>query len=285
MESVISIETWATILSYLKDINNKPVNPDQLVAIMKMSFVNKNFRNLIMSNNFWILYNSIEYESVKYNIYNWNENFCRMIYKIKTLKGLHDTSFLVKSHYQQNLYDAIFNIKYFDHNRNVYTFDIFNKEDIKSDLYCYVHLFGHRYYTLMKNDYCILFQVIFSNAKGATYCMKNKQTEKTPNYMIKEFANFCNIYDENELFNNINQFKYFQNNDELSGIIHYDDPSTTLYNNYIWSVIQSNTCNNENKVINFYAQNVITNAKYIVHQIEEINCFNMCNYHFDRSDI
>ena len=89
-EPLISIDTWATILYYFRDINGEPTSPNQLIAIMTMSFVNKSLRNLITSNMFWILYNSIEYEPSKYNIYDCNKTICQIIHKIRTFKKLSD---------------------------------------------------------------------------------------------------------------------------------------------------------------------------------------------------
>jgi len=87
IDNLISNDTWMTVLSYLKDIDSIPVKPDQFIAIMKMSFVTKSLRNIIITNNFWILYNSNEYEFSKYNIYDCNSNFCSILYKINKLEA------------------------------------------------------------------------------------------------------------------------------------------------------------------------------------------------------
>jgi len=265
-----SIDTWATILSYFQDTDIEPVNPDQFISIMKMSFVNKSLRNLIITNSFWVLYNSIEYQSVKYNIYEWNCNFCRIVSKIRTLKTINN----MEKGYEDNRNAISIRLWY---NPNWHTFSIHDRASIYESTEHIVSAIFHRFYTWIENEYCVIFQIC-GTANNFFLYMK-KQSFVSCNYKLKDFADFCEVYDnENDLLKNINQFKYFQNSDD---IIHLSD-NIILHDNYIWSlakrqkaVLREESTEismhfNTNYIIKFYAYNVMTNIKYLVNKIEII---------------
>jgi len=268
-ESSISIDTWATILSYLKEIHinecltqkeNNSVNPDQLIAIMKMSFVNKTLRNLISSNTFWILYNSIEYGTVKYNIYDCNEKFCKILYKIKKLQTVKN---MMKGDY--NYYRPNMLMIRLINNQDFYRFDILEKENpyphseyIRSATYeiCY---------KLTENDHYILFKAYDYVEDGHAFYMK-KSPSISYNNALQEFADFCDYcltligFIDLEI---MNQFKYFQHRND---IIYSSNVRIIIFNNYL---LFTETIKDTKCKIKFYAQNVMTNVKYLIHQMEE----------------
>ena len=245
----ISNDTWVTILSYLKDETTYPVNPDQFIAIMKMSFVNKSLRNIITANSFWILYNSNEYASAKYNIYDCNENFCQIMHKITSLKTHENIDKLSKSPYIQpiNMGNAFYMVYYPNLFRS-YKYNISNKEIVNShailnNKYEYVNDSKCSY--LVENDYCILFtEKIVANHK-----------EKITRFYIKK----SNQFSCNDKCNTISDF--YDNAINL-----YNDGNATLHDNYIWLT----TCNECTGDINFYAINVMTNVTYLIAQIKDL---------------
>ena len=250
-EDIISIDMWVTILSYLKDNDGDPVNPDQFIAIMKMGFVNKSLMNMTTSNMFWVLYNNIEYNSVKYNIYEWNCNFCRMLNKTRKLKTIKD----MKIWKYDDIEDSIFIRLY--HNREWHTFNICNGVNIYKNVEVMSQL--NQRYVFIETEYCILFEI---TSIGSFYL--KKQPFVTHNYKLKDFVDFCDSYnDRSDLLKNIDQFKYFKNRTD---IICHPDNNSRLYDNYIWTTEIS--MHNDINYIKFYAQNVITNIKYLLNEIE-----------------
>ena len=255
---LVSIDTWSTILSYLKNTDIEPANTDQLVAIIKMSFVNKSLRDLIASNHFWILYNSIEYESAKYNIYEWNCNFCRILSKIKSLKTIKDMN---ETKNFISLTDHIFiHLLYLG---DWYNFNIRNKASIFDSMVYIDSAIFNRSYACCENEYCVLFQTFVNDYCNLTFYMKKQSLVL---YKLKEFADFCDLYNNNDLLKNISQFKYFENRTD---IINFSGNIIMLHDNYIWST-EISMYFNTNYIIKFYAYNVMTNIKYLVNEIEII---------------
>jgi len=265
----ISIDIWSTILSYLsylKDIDNESVNPDQLIAIMKMSFVNKSLRDLITSNHFWILYNSIEYESAKYNIYEWNINFCRILRKLKTLKNI------------ENMWDIkIWNsdIKNLQKDSSNYmsiilfwnyvwkNFTIYNEPSIVDNIKRIGTPIFNNIYVCIENEYCTLFKILFDTGKSCTFYIK-KQSFESHNYKLEDFVDFCDSYNPNDLLKNIDQFKYFENRTDIINWLYRD---VMLHDNYLWFT-EISMHNDINYTIKFYAYNVMTSIKYLINEIE-----------------
>jgi len=255
--SNISNDIWVTILSYLKDSSNaymEPVNPDQFIAIMKMSFVNKSLRNLISSNAFWILYNSTEYSSAKYNIYDCNLIFCQIMHKITVLKTYENIQNLCDTKYITSInmgniflmvhaYSTLKPHKYILSNKEIVnSYPILNnKFESSFDLICY---------DLVENEYCILFTGII----GA-----NNDSQITRFYIKKEdqlsfndkFNTLSDLYENAiDLYSDLSQTSY--------------DHNATLHNNYIYLVIHTFGMDD----INFYAINIMTNVKYLINQVK-----------------
>jgi len=245
----ISNDIWVTILSYLKDTTAYPVNPDQFIAIMKMSFVNKTLRNLISSNTFWILYNSNEYAPAKYNIYNCNLNFCQIMHKIIALKTIENIEKVCKSIFTSDMC----NIFYIVNRYNTYThkYNLSNKEIVNS--HAILNNKCEKFYIcykLVENDYCILFS-------GMT--QKNHNARDTRFYIKKN-----NIYSCNDKFTTLSDF--YDNATDLYADFNQDkhDINATLHDNYIWLTTYTIETNN----INFYAINVMTSVKYLISRLE-----------------
>jgi len=262
----ISNDIWVTILSYLKDETTYPVNPDQFIAIMKMSFVNKTLRNIITSNTFWILYNSNEYAPANYNIYNCNINFCQIMHKIIALKTEENITNLCDSIYtpSRNI-GNILNMVYRHNAPMPCKYNLSNKEIVNShailnnkcessiDLRCY---------NLVENDYCILFKGISEkngNMQSTSFFIK-KPNQFSCN---DKFTTLSDFYDNaTDLYSDPNQRSYNRN--------------ATLHDNYIW--LTTNTVGTDD--INFYAINVMTNVKYLVTKIKD--SYGYISYYFDK---
>jgi len=290
----ISNDIWSTVLSYLKDITTEPVKPDQLIAIMKMSFVNKSLRYLITSNSFWVLYNSIEYESAKYNIYDWNENFCRIISKIR-LPIPENIIYMDNSKYYDK--SSIFGLRCkmgYIKDR----FNISNKEIVHSN-----PLYKHNIYLIdnsikiqvtYENEYCMLCEM-YTSIKDYTKFIIKKNKQFICGCLLHEDCALCEIYNTVNLKNFIvdkekqvvcdiindsldasnNKYNLYTNyiyNDPENGnlIQTCHNIDAVLHDNYIWLTTKINM----NSLIkytttNFYAQNIMTDVKYLIHQIEE----------------
>ena len=282
MSSIISIDTWATILSYFKDTDIESVKPNQFIAIMTMSFINKSLRNLITSNTFWILYNNNGYKSAKYNIYNCNLNFCHTFHKLRKIKSDEN---ITEYHAPFNLNRNIFSVGLYCEKKTngvTYRYDISNILETIAQSYTMASSHPQINYTLTENDYCILFQVSSFGENEITFYIKNNSLILY-DHALKDFADFCelnNIHSiHNNLKKNIGNFKYFVNQPDF---IQYPENDVVLYDNYIWSfakrqkdVLQEESIeinkNNKNNIINFYAHNVMTNITYLIHQIEELD--------------
>jgi len=268
-----SFDLWMTTLSYFKDTNSETVNPTQLIAIMKMSFVSKGFRNLITSNDFWVLYNSDEYKSAKYNIYDCNENFCRIIHKIMALKTKQNiidsgqdilyveggccitTSGGIKDNsetYDKIEYDDkgkminIDNLKIMCYNgqKNV-KFNISNNEIV----YTYAKSINRN--ILAENDYCIIL--------GFKYGEHVNIIKKPIINIPKSYDNACDI------FNNSIRGNCYKLDEKIH---HYYQIDVVLHDNYIW--LTTKTYFSDYMIINFYSINVITTATYLIYEIKQI---------------
>jgi len=229
----VSNDIWITILSYLKDIDYEPVSPNNLIIIMKMSLINKSLRNLITSNNFWILYNDNKYKTTKYNIYNCNEKFCRILNKINTFK-IHKT-------FHSN-----------------YTYGI-NERTIISK----IQKFYNKQFTKFIGHTGIIFPIINIqiDSECNVTCNENKCTFKIIYFGQKDQITACRkLHELCHIHDNISD-SYV----DLQNIFNYCGSNEIQHNNFIWFTI--GTINDFNMTINFYAQNVMTNIRYLIHQI------------------
>ena len=238
MEFNISNDTWATILSYLKEIwvvecvtqrENDPVNPEQFIAIMKMSFVNKSLRNMITSNIFWILYNSIEYESAKYNIYDCNENFCRIISKIRIFNEIKDIE--ATCNYVYNSYKHIFGIMRWCSGHYIKKCNISSKEIVSTHSSNSEYKIdkkykcNKKYKVLSQNEYCTL-------VKGIGY--GNNYYITKPN---KTYDGKCDNFYISVVFNGCDLLTYsFEKGLHIDTreIVNFRDVDAILHDNYIW---------------------------------------------------
>ena len=279
----ISTDTWVTVLFYLSDTFTDPVNPDQLIAVMKMSFVNKNLRNIITSNSFWVLYNSIEYESAKYNIYDCNENFCRIIYKIRSI----DTGNILYGDHSIKSTDSGY-ISYGDHpkydkcsifglicrfNYRMGRFNILNKEIVPTHQHFDKFLPGLelKAQAMYENEYCTLYE-IYDRGNMTNFIIKKGDDLKHDN--LNDSSDLSS--EKDYLFSDI------IHNDPKCGtsLLNYHNADAVLHDNYIWLTTKLRMDSFIKLTItNFYAQNVITNVKYLIHEIVERPCdFSNCSF-------
>ena len=247
----ISNDIWVTILSYLKDATPYPVNPDQFIAIMKMSFVNKTLINLISSNTFWILYNSNEYAPAKYNIYNCNLNFCQIMHKIIALKTIENIQKVSKSIFTSDTCNRFYIVNHYNasytHKYNLSNKEIVNSHAILNNK-CESYLKCH---TLVESVYCIL----FTGRSGTNYdgWRTNYDGWRT-RFCIKK----NNQFSCNDKFTTLSDF--YDNAIDLNTY----DLNATLHDNYIWLTTYTIETHN----INFYAINVMTSVKYLISRVE-----------------
>ena len=259
----ISNDTWMTVLSYLKDTTSYPVNPDQFIAIMKMSFVNKTLRNIITTNSFWILYNNDEYKLAKYNIYDCNLNFCHIMHKMIFLKTHENIKNLCSDIYfpKRNM-GTVLNIVYQYNTINYYKYNLYNKEIVNSHAILNNKCKSYKCCKLVENDYCILFKGISEkngNMQSTSFFIK-KPNQFSCN---DKFTTLSDFYDNaTDLYSDPNQRSYNRN--------------ATLHDNYIW--LTTNTVGTDD--INFYAINVMTNVKYLVTKIKD--SYGYISYYFDK---
>ena len=280
MDFIISIDIWSTILSYLKYTDIESANTNQLIAIMKMSFVNKSLRNLITFNSFWVLYNSIEYKDAEYDIYNCNEIFCRIVHKIRILKTQKNIRNLCSHGYvpSTSVIGCTFGIICRFDQWSLGKFELSNEEIVPTYVVCnkkFRAIDDLQCSRLVENKYCILFQGIKDGHKTNFYIKKNMISCCIFNNVVDLYNNACDLCTDFQCDNDNN----YRNNDN-NYVSHFDyETGAVLHNNYIWTTKKISMADNINHVkINFYAQNVMTNIKYLIHQIEEIQdtIFNKC---------
>jgi len=100
----------------------------------------------------------------------------------------------------------------------------------------------------------------------------DNNTGKLTNFIVRKQYHQV-ITDSSELLSDkYNLYSNFIHNDPAWGnsIINYHNADAVLHDNYIWLTTKTDIAGFLNCTLTkFYAQNVITNVKYLIHEIKE----------------
>ena len=234
----IPIEIWSVILSQFSDAKSTCTDTSQLRSIMTMSLTNTIFKNIIKCNSFWVLFQNLNYSGVSLSIY---ESTNVLLEIAETLKKFTNKSL---SEYRTiSTYNTIPIMSYKSNYLHI------NKPSYFEIPTEYQNLVCCRY---TENDLCILFEG------------KERGTHKKSGFIYKKylpndipFIDKCypiKEFEENELIDYEKVPKLFCSNDRF---IICDD--YILFVQYIFF--------EDMYKLNFYAQSILTNIKYILHEI------------------
>ena len=249
-------DMWLSILSHFKDDEYHITTLDNLLIIMTLSLTNTHLRNIITSNNFWVVYNNNGYKHSKHNIYECNVNLCRIIHKISKLTfDIPDNSKGTMVNQHESIKCNKLYMSYSINKGHHVRIPVSTKEIISSyhgsedDVVLIKCQYMTKCYSLLENDYCTLIEG-FDDSYNRVCCVKKK---------------FKTTSDNTEgllpLGHNINlnmDYEFVTSTNEKCTTI--DD---TLYDNYIWFSTTHINSDNEH-VINIFAQNILTNTRYLI---------------------
>jgi len=215
------------------------------------------------------LYNSTEYSSANYNIYDCNENFCRVMHKIIVLKTYENIEkFCDGPYYPARNMGNIFLMVDYHNILEAYKYTISNKEIVNSHAILnkkFVSFGDPRCYDLVENEYCILFIGVNNDGQRTSFYIK-KHTQFSCN---DKFNTLTDLYDNAiDLFGDLCTFYNIKPN----------DVNAILHDNYIW--LTNHIMISDDMIINYYAINVTTNVKYLITQTKDVYYANKQSLHY-----